>query len=870
MLARTMSRLASLGVVSLTLATALTNSMAQNWRISLLAPRNLQAMAYESARGRVVLFGGYCGALLGDTWEWDGTRWTLRSSSGPAPRSGHGMAYDSARGRVVLFGGYSGSGNYLGDTWEWDGASWTQRASSGPASRYSHAIAYDSARGRVVLFGGRGSGGTYFGDTWEWDGTSWTQRASSGPAPRYGHSMACDSSRGKVVLFGGYNGGALGDTWEWDGTAWTQRASSGPAPRSGHAMAYDSARGRVVLFGRYYSGGTYVGDTWEWDGTSWTQRASSGPEPRIGHAMAYDSARRLVVLFGGAIGANTPVYLGDTWAWDGTGWSQRASYSGPVPREFHAMAYDSAHGRTVLFGGAIGSLNPVYLGDTWEWDGAGWTQRASSGPAPRNYHAMAYDSAHGRVVLFGGVTGVYSPGLGDTWEWDGMGWTQRASSGPPPRFDHAMAYDSSRGRVVLFGGTGAQPLGDTWEWDGASWSQRASSGPASRVGHAMAYDPARRRVVLFGGNGNGGNLGDTWEWDGASWTLRASSGPSARYGHAMAYDSARGRVVLFGGFNWAASYAPLGDTWEWDGASWTLRTSSGPGSRYAHAMAYDSLRGRLVLFGGSGAEQDLGDTWEYGSWCASDFTEDRSYGSLLFPPLCARDASGLPGGPGDQLVYNTRLLGVSKSSVDRFFLSSQGKQFSPLVVADAVRINGSDAGLGPYSHQPGIPPFLYDVPIEQNLLPLDAHDVTDKISPGSTDPVVFELLDTQREIYGNTAVYLVRDCGIWLDKNQTGQTRLNWVSQHVQVDGAQSNLDVVSGKVLHLHSDRNFSRACFLGTYNNTTQVVDTRPSPMVGDGYYYLVSGSCASPIGYGISLQGSPPTSVPRAGLPPAAPCP
>jgi len=289
--------------------------------------------------------------------------WIQRASSGPAPRFYPGMAYDAARQRVVLFGGY-GAGVFHGDTWEWDGTAWIQRASSGPPARYNHAMAYDAARGRVVLFGGDPGGintDPPFGDTWEWDGTAWSQRASSGPAPRTGHAMAYDAARGRIVLFGGgLRGQLLGDTWEWDGTVWSQRASSGPVARNEHRMAYDSARGRIVLFGGDGIGGLH-GDTWEWDGTAWTQPASSGPTARYGHAMAYDAARGRVVLFGGDGGS----YLGDTWEWDGTAWTQRGS-SGPAPRFGHAMAYDAARGRVVLFGGATdGGLS--LFGDTWEY-----------------------------------------------------------------------------------------------------------------------------------------------------------------------------------------------------------------------------------------------------------------------------------------------------------------------------------------------------------------------------------------------------------------------------------------------------------------------------------------------------------------------
>jgi len=302
--------------------------------------------------------------------------------------------------------------------------------------------------------------------------------------------------------------------------------------------------------------------------------AAIGPLPRYGHAMAYDSARGRVVLFGGTEDNFSSSYFGDTWEWDGTSWTLVSS-TGPAPRRYVAMAYDSARACVVLFGG-VSNVNPYYLGDTWEWDGTSWTLRSTTGPAPRDEHAMAYDSARGRVVLFGGFyrDSAYHY-LGETWEWDGASWTLRSNAGPKGRTGHAMAFDSARGRTVLFGGFSAPPgfgepavYGDTWEWDGASWKRRTNSGPAPRYGNAATYDSVRRRVVLFGGGSYRTAIpSDTWEWDGASWTLRSLTGPSTRYQHAMACDSVRGRVVMFGGYG---TYY-LGDTWEWDGASWMQR-----------------------------------------------------------------------------------------------------------------------------------------------------------------------------------------------------------------------------------------------------------------------------------------------------------
>jgi hypothetical protein len=269
------------------------------------------------------------------------------------------------------------------------------------------------------------------------------------------------------------------------------------------------------------------------------------------------------------------------------------------------MVYDSDRRRVVLFGGYL-SPGAAYTSETWEWDGAQWLFRTAQGPLPRTGHAMAYDSGRHRTVLFGGST-TQSTGS-DTWEWDGLVWVSIPSLGPSARSDHAMAYDSARGRTVLFGGVGSTYRGDTWEWDGAAWIQRGVGGPLARGNAAMVFDSSRARVVLFGGRQNAA-FGDTWEWSGSGdWVQVSGPGPdspSPRYS-AMAFDQGRGRTVLFGG-------DPAGETWEWDGAAWALRTSSTPAPRMFTAMAYDAARGQTVLFGGAPYASGLAidDTWTW-------------------------------------------------------------------------------------------------------------------------------------------------------------------------------------------------------------------------------------------------------------------
>ena len=79
----------------------------------------------------------------------------------------------------------------------------------------------------------------------------------------------------------------------------------------------------------------------------------------------------------------------------------------------------------------------------------------------------------------------------------------------------------------------------------------------------------------------------------------------------MAYDSIRGVTVLFGGADPDGNL--FGDTWEWDGENWTQMEDVGPSSRLEFAMAFDAERKQTLLFGGGpnqpNPEFQFADTW---------------------------------------------------------------------------------------------------------------------------------------------------------------------------------------------------------------------------------------------------------------------
>jgi hypothetical protein len=250
-----------------------------------------------------------------------------------------------------------------------------------------------------------------------------------------------------------------------------------------------------------------------------------------------------------------------------------------------------------------------------------WTLvQTATKPFARGYHAMAYDSDRKVTVLFGGRD-VFVQSHNDTWEYDGKNWQEiKPPLSPSARSGHMMVYDSARKLTVLYGGPG---LRDTWTWDGAVWTKiriPAAQKPSARNSAAMAFDENRGRIVLFGGYDSlKGLVNDTWEFDGAVWHPMSSltAAPVAREDHAMAYDSGRKRIVLFGGSDQGGD---RNDVWEWNGTLWqpmTPATTSPTGRRNSSNMVYDKSRRRTLLFGGYNGGR-LNDTWE---WNGIDWSE---------------------------------------------------------------------------------------------------------------------------------------------------------------------------------------------------------------------------------------------------------
>jgi hypothetical protein len=587
----------------------------------------------------------------------DCLQWIKRTDVGSyGQRWQHAMAYDSHRGVTVFFGGEIGKDReetYFNDTQEYDGRQWRQISTAvKPETRRGHAMAYDPVRRQIVMFGGgiviRTSSGfdtlVIFKDTWVYsgDGTSgfWQfQTQATNLPPSYGHEMVWDALNQMVLLHIGP------DSWSWNGTNWLKVATSGPLASS-FGMAFDSERSTAMIVGGFVQG-VATEAVWEKPPVGGWEYRGPGPSSRAQLAMAYDERRKRAVMVGG-VGAS--IETGET-AYEyipGTGWLIIPSLPSGQGRAGAKMVYDSRRGVMVLTGGAGGGAPNAGTGgrysDTWEL----WPSLFISGQ-PSDATNLVCSTTTFSVLAMGASPFQYQ------WRLDGAPLSDDAhvfgSRTADLRIDRLRQTHAGKYDVVVRDSCSPQnvvtsKVARLTIQPGSEWVLRVTNGPVSRFGHTMVYDSTRRVTVMFGGRTNWNVaycLNDLWEWNGARWTQRMpntvtngwtntisqgwkvshSDVPVQRYHHAMAYDSRRARVVMFGGqaVGPNVTTANLRDLWEWDGTQWHFRATNGPIPRIYGSMAFDERRGRTVLFGGQPlpglgetAETELVWEWDGERW----------------------------------------------------------------------------------------------------------------------------------------------------------------------------------------------------------------------------------------------------------------
>lgn len=500
------------------------------------APRLGHALALDPTDREPLLFGGLTeGSFLGDTWYYNRNGWkSFDGGATPPPaRAYHRLAFDPSGFRVVMFGGL-GENGYLQDTWTWQASSWTKRNSPISPSPRSHYGMAATRTGTVILFGGRNASGP-LNDTWEWNGQSWAERFPATTPDPDGGTLMVEDVNGATLL-------RQGQTFRWTGVNWEHAQAPGL-----HYGALASA--------------AYHADTQEifvvTDDTTWRGRHGEPfrqvPEGAQPVAQPTDPIGAELVSAPYGLLRLSPTrdatFAENVFALSNSRWVPFPTAAEVYPVGSARMAFDAKRGNAVL----IDRDDLANTSRTWTWNGTSVQRPAGQEPSPpvRYFTSMTFDVAHEEVVLFGGMSPNGGVAMGDTWTWDGTTWRERRPpNNAPPRMAAVMAYDAAHGYVLMFGGKGdGAVLQDTWTWDGTTWQERSPKTlPAPRESHAMSYSPELGSVVLFGGNGEGAPLSDTWRWDGADWVpISTTAKPAPRGFAGFASHASTKRLVLYGG-----------------------------------------------------------------------------------------------------------------------------------------------------------------------------------------------------------------------------------------------------------------------------------------------------------------------------------
>jgi len=316
---------------------------------------------------------------------------TIDIAPGIDKRRYFAATYDPVRGETLVYGG----GHYRNwpidyrfdqikrDTWAWKNNAWTQKQAIGaPNNRYLTAMAYHPSTQLTVLYGGVANNGTF-----TWDGTTWTNASNAIPGTIGYQGMAHDGNPGvdEVIMFGGWNNAiALDTTWAWNGTTWTNKnPTNKPTARYHVKLAWDGSRNEIILFGGW-DRTSALSDTWVWKDGDWTEKSpATVPPGRYDQAIGYDPVSEKIIMHGGwTASATGPQVHGDTWAWDGTDWTEITATKALTPRSSHMMVTNTDDDELLLIAGF-----DYHFGeqdDTWRWDSTAnggdgdWVQVAGS------------------------------------------------------------------------------------------------------------------------------------------------------------------------------------------------------------------------------------------------------------------------------------------------------------------------------------------------------------------------------------------------------------------------------------------------------------------------------------------------------------
>ncbi|HEX4830402.1 MAG TPA: hypothetical protein VH478_04845 [Trebonia sp.] len=356
------------------------------------------------------------------------------------------------------------------------------------------------------------------------------------------NSVSCLAVSNCLAVGGDYGlnaGHGSPRTFHWNGSAWSAVSVPLPSATTGGSLFSVSCNGTCVAVGAYFRGTSQYVLAEAWNGTGWTLSLPEAIPGSLAPVLSVVSCASAAYCVG--VGYYTPasnhngsVAIAETWTPTG-GWTL---FTAPNTTSYD---YDALYGVSCtatnfcLMGGEYASSNGGYFTSLVErFNGSGFTRVTDAAQTVANHYATYINSVSCRssvaCVLVGEQTKIASTVTWQGWAETYTGKWARTGAAVPATGGSILNSVSCAvsNYCIAVGGFGAYNWPTTGNaifsiWNGSTWALHFADAPSGQ-GNLLVGDQCLTTTYCVAAGTQGtyntdAGHGETWSWNGASFTL---------------------------------------------------------------------------------------------------------------------------------------------------------------------------------------------------------------------------------------------------------------------------------------------------------------------------------------------------------------
>jgi hypothetical protein len=289
----------------------------------------------------------------------------------------------------------------------------------------------------------------------------------------------------------------------------------------------------------------------------------------------------------------------------------QSTFGGPAgtASEVRALAvFDDGSGPALCAGGVFTTTGGAFVSGVEKWDGAAWTEMATSVTSGAVNTILGFDDGTGPALY---AAGEFEQLSGQTGYWlaktHGMAWTPLGT--PPEVRVRALAPFADSGGPALYAAFDLPVVGaHVLKLQGSTWTI-PGGGIDGGVTALLVFDDGSGPALYAGGyftDAGGVPVTNIARWDGLAWSS-VGGGLGGEVDALCAFDDGNGPALYAGGNFTLAGGVSANRIAKWDGSSWSALgggLSGGGITRVSALTVFDDGAGPALFVAGTFASAD--------------------------------------------------------------------------------------------------------------------------------------------------------------------------------------------------------------------------------------------------------------------------